>query len=570
MDVYMQAAEEARSATAEQFDLALEAQQIFNVKFCIDQHLATIAASLPEKDRLVYVEQITSTTQRGEGVADVCRRWVIDRVRTESAEQVKATKLDDKYSHNDVGNGERFAEQHHEKFKYANDRKVWLMWDDKRWRDATETEITHAAKRTAKKLLAEALKSDNKEDYSHALNSLSRKSLSNMIACASSEKVFGSNMKKFDRNPDLLTVDNGTVDLSTGRLYPHAREDMLTTLTQIKYDPQATCPRWEQFLYEIFNGDLELISFVQRAVGYSMTGHTREHAFFILFGGGRNGKGRFIKQLMALLGDAARTTRFQTFTISREAEGGNTPALAALAGGRLVSAGEPDEGVRLSESVIKMLTGEDEITVCRKHEHPFSYIPLYKIWLHTNHKPAIRGTDEGIWSRPRLIPFNVTFKTEKEAAAAKVSEGGIRKDPDRKLDAKLNAERSGILAWAVRGAMEWYMHGLGSSVTVERATESYRAESDKLGPFLEECVRSDPGKFTTNDKICEAYSSWCRRNLVDYEMSGQTLSKQLVSRGYVKGKNEKDVRGFKDISIVSPGGLLAVVPGTPVRNGVAR
>jgi putative DNA primase/helicase len=223
----------------------------------------------------------------------------------------------------------------------------------------------------------------------------------------------------------------------------------------------------------------------------------------------------------------------------------------------LVTAGEPDQGVKFSESVIKMLTGEDEIQVCNKHENPFTYTPTYKIWLHCNYKPIIRGTDEGIWSRPRLIPFNVAFMTKEEAARKGVSED-MRRDPDKKLDAKLNAERAGILAWAVRGAQKWYIDGLGRSRTVEAATDDYRVESDQLGPFIEECLCKEVGAFVTNDRLFSAYEAWCRRNLVDFQMTGQTLSKQLSVRGFERGKNNKDMRGFKNLKIAQQPTLFAV------------
>jgi putative DNA primase/helicase len=288
-----------------------------------------------------------------------------------------------------------------------------------------------------------------------------------------------------------------------------------------------------QFLSEVFAGDVDLIRFVNRAVGYSLTGFTREHAFFVLHGSGKNGKGRFIRQLMALAGDAARTTAFTTFAADRARVPGNTPELAELVGARLVCAGEPDEGVRLSESVIKSLTGEDEITVCRKYENPFSFAPTFKLWLHTNHKPEVRGTDDGIWRRPRLIPFNVSFEGRE----------------DLELDAKLDAERPGVLAWAVAGAVEWFRDGLGTCGAVKAATSAYREESDVLKPFVDSHITISPGAFTSSKDLHTSYCRWAAANGID-PWKAQTLAKRLTARGLKTGKDSSGrVRGFVNVQV---------------------
>lgn len=553
-----EAAQAASTATLDEIDSANEAQYIFDRIYCAERHLAAYLPQLSEVDRWEIARKIGPTCN-GEGVVEGVRRWSVEQIREANRDEMTAGFIEKRYARNDTGNGERFANDHWEWFKFLDDRGTWLLWDGKRWRDATKGEMARAAKDTVKRMQAEAVKSDDKEDLAHALASFSRNGLTNMVVSASSEKIFNSRVADFDRNPDLLTVENGTIDLRTGVLRSHEREDMITKLTPIMYDPGADCPRWEQFVLEIFDNDVDLANFVQRAAGYSLTGHTREAAFFILYGTGRNGKGRFVRQFMSLLGDAAKTTSFRTFTnAANNDQSGNTPSLAALAGARLVSAGEPDQGVRLSESTIKMLTGEDEIEVCKKHENPFNYTPLYKIWLHCNYKPEIRGTDEGVWNRPRLIPFNLHFMSEEDALRhASPIDPKQRREPDRELDAKLDAERAGILTWAVRGSRIWYDKGLGRSQAVSEATEMYRSDSDRLAGFIEEHLQRKAGAFASNARIYSVYSSWCARNLVDkrHQMEGVTLSKALIARGFVRDKSA-GARGFSDVAIIGDTGMI--------------
>jgi putative DNA primase/helicase len=355
-----------------------------------------------------------------------------------------------------------------------------------------------------------------------------------MITLAASAKSLEASSSDFDQQPHLLNCLNGTVDLRDGVLQLHDRKNFITKLVDVAYAPMATCPRWEQFLMEVFAGDKELIAFVQRAVGYSLTGHTREHAFFIPYGNGMNGKSVFMRQVLALGGDAARTTSFTTFTADHNKQKGNTPELAELAGMRIVAASEPDEGVRLSESVIKSLTGDDKIEVCKKFEAPFNFVPQFKLWLPTNHKPEIRGIDDGIWRRPRLIPFTVSFEGK----------------ADKQLSEKLFAEQQGILAWAVRGAIDWFANGLGECRTVVDATRSYRQESDALGSFIEDCVTHVDGRFTSNAELYRVYTRWCEANGLE-PWQQNPFSKKFKARGYHDNK-VKGVRGFIGIKAEAP------------------
>lgn len=450
-----------------------------------------------------------------------------------------------KFRFTDVWNGECFANMHADRFRYLVDREVWLIWDGRRWRDATEGELIDAAKEVAKMVFALATSGEDKGAYAWATYAASRKGIGAMLYFGASEKVFAMRRSQFDTHPHLLNCSNGTLDLLTGQLRPHTPDDFLTTLTEIEFDPDAKCERWDRFLREVFvrrdergklGPDEELVSFVQRAVGYSLTGLTREHAFFILHGVGRNGKSVFIRRLHALLGDCARATRFETFTrISSTSI--NTPSIAALAGARLVSSTESDEGLVLSEGLIKQLTGSDVVEAMHKFERPFNFVPSFKIWLATNHRPGIRGTDAAIWARPRLIPFLQTFD-------AVEIDGEVRDMRDLKLDDKLDEEMAGVLAWAVRGAMQWYRSGLGMAPAVREATDAYRAEQDVIGAFLEECAVIDPVSSISASDLQELYLTWCKKNGTVYPLSPATLRGKIDGRGGVSYRKTKSGRFY--------------------------
>lgn len=434
----------------------------------------------------------------------------------------------------DSGNGSLFAQLKGNDFRYALDVQTWFTWDGKRWREAHTPEMLDAAKAVSQVHLDKAALETN-PDRSKVLNSWGNKSrsekgLKSTVVLATTEKAMQVKLGQLDQHPDLLTVANGTLNLRTGVMMPHDRGDLLTKMVAIDYDPQATCPRWLQFLDEVFNGDQELVKFIQRAVGYSLTGHTREQVFFILHGAGCNGKGRFINILQKLLGDYAKGVSFEAISYKRE-PGENTPGVAELPGCRVAVCPEPGEGVRFNEPLIKSLTGQDTISAMKKHKPPFNFDPQFRLWIHSNHKPEIRGTDDGIWRRPKLVPFNVNF-TGRE---------------DRQLDEKLGAELPGILRWALEGAMEWYAEGLGSCNAVNVATKAYRQESDAFQPFVNSCVTPDPTAFTSNKRLLEVYNSWCQANGQE-PWKPDTVKRRMRAKGYQTG-NQGATYGFKGFAV---------------------
>lgn len=448
----------------------------------------------------------------------------IERARSSN----KRTPVDDLQT--DKANGERFAYDHAASLRYLTDRQIWIRWDEKRWRPATDGELFRAAKLVAQGIIDDGQRQTDedirKRRIKWGLDSYSVTRIRAMITMAATELTCELRSGELDQHRHLLTAANGVIDLQSGRLCDHDRRHFLTKLVDIAYDYSATCDRWLKFLDEIFDGRAELIAYVRRAIGYSLSGFTREHVFFFAHGGGCNGKSLLVRILMRLCGDAAVSTSFSTLTADRSAQGGATPELADLHSARLVVSGEADEGVRLSEGLVKLLTGDDPITCRRLYEAPFTFTPQFKLWLAANHKPVIKGTDDGIWRRPRLLPFDVSFKGRE----------------DKQLAQKLDAELPGILRWAVAGAVEWFEHGLGEAPEVTAATAEYRTESDVIGQFLGDEFELHRDAFTPTDEIYAAYSKWCEQVGLD-PLKKPTLTKRITARG-LRADRQCDQRGI--------------------------
>ncbi|MGH9799483.1 MAG: DNA primase family protein, partial [Blastocatellia bacterium] len=310
-----------------------------------------------------------------------------------------------------------------------------------------------------------------------------------------------------------------------------------TKITGVKYDAAATCPRWLQFLAEIFAGDAELIEFVQRAFGYSLTGDTSEQVFFLLYGIGKNGKTTFLNVVRALLGEYGTAAQMDTFSERGKQANGHNEDLARLRGARFVSAVETEESRRLAEGAIKQITGGDPVAASFKGEHVFTYTPQYKIWLAANHRPVIRGTDEGIWRRVLLIPFLEAFETDPE----KAKQPGKRA-ADKNLEKTLLAELSGILNWTIQGCLKWQAKGLPRPERVKAATNQYREDSDILGQYLAQRTTSENSRAQTNaTEFYRDYYLWCehsghypiKQNQFADGLRDREFSKQKVSGGKI-------------------------------------
>ncbi|MAG14040.1 MAG: hypothetical protein CMN78_05540 [Spirochaetales bacterium] len=416
----------------------------------------------------------------------------------------------------DAGNAERFAYFTRNTCRYCDDYSKWLINDGQRWVIDNRNEILRLAKEVNRSLysLAGQIRDDSKrtEVASHLIKSESDSRMRAMLHLAQSELPIVPD--ELDSDRDLFNVANGTIDLITGTLQAHDPNDLITKVANVEFDASATCPAWKRFLAEITDNHTSLQEFLQSSVGYSLTGDTSEQCIFIQYGTGSNGKSTFNGVLTSLFGDYWQQTPVESLLVKNRE---TIPAdLARLKGARLVTAAEVESGRRIAESLIKQMSGGDEITARYLYGEWFSYKPQFKIFIQTNHKPVIRGSDYAIWRRIRLIPFSVTFSPEKQ---------------DRHLLHKLEAELAGILNWALEGLERWREKGLEMPDEVRTATNEYRSEMDVLSAFLGDCCNTGNGSMASAKSLYSAYAEWCE-STGEYKMSQRAMGTKLRERGF--------------------------------------
>lgn len=429
----------------------------------------------------------------------------------------------DPYRGTDEANAVLFLELHGQDVRYCPPWSTWLLWTATHWRIDDRLDIDRLAGDLPKMLYRRAAEfNDSKQrrsivDLGRSLESTHRRTAF-LLAARCRLVVHHSDLNK---GHFLLNASNGTVNLKTGELREHRRMDLLTHDTEIPYQPDAACPTWQRFLSDVFQGDAELISFVQRAIGYSLTGSVTEQVLLICYGSGSNGKSVFLNILRRLLGSLALQAAPDLLMADRYRR--HPTEQADLFGKRLVVCQETAEGRRFNESLVKQLTGGDAIRARRMHENFWEFPPTHKLWLATNHRPEIKGTDHAIWRRPRLIPFDVQF----------TDEGLHRKDPD--MEAKLMAELPGILAWSVRGCLAWQRDGLGIPQAVRAATEAYRADMDVLAAWISECCVTGKRCEAKAADLYGSYTRWCESNGETPEAQ-RKWGMRLTERGFQRDR----------------------------------
>ena len=434
-----------------------------------------------------------------------------------------------KYSPTDMGNSERFLEQNRDEVQFCYKWNRWLAWDGKRWLLDDMADITRRAHNTVRGILLEAASETDddrrRETAKHALLSESRFRTENMLEMA--KPYISVEPSQLDSHPMLLNVQNGVLDLATGDLKPHNPDLSLPKIINAEYDQDAKCPCWEAFLRLITGEDEDLQLFLQKAVGYSLTGLTDEHALFFLFGVGKNGKTTFTEYLRRLFNDYSQRTDIEALMQHWDQGVAASPHVASLTGSRFVVASEMPEGRRLNESLIKDLTGGDSITARFLYSNPFTFLPTHKLWVFGNHEPRVSGTDEGFWRRMRVIPFKTVIQNPR---------------PMSEILAEFDDEKSGILTWATVGCLLWQNNGLEMAQVVEEATTAYRTEQDVVAQFLTDCVETSSDYSVEKNKIYKTWSSWCEDNNEDIarKRSKRWFVQQLSSRGYQAGGHGRE------------------------------
>lgn len=428
---------------------------------------------------------------------------------------------DRRYEPTEHGLMRRLIDAHGDDLAYVADTGRWHVWDGRRWaHDVTGQRhrlLRGVVEDVGADVVAERDATRRRDLFRHFEAAQTARFEKAVFEMAETDAKVVCTVDQLDRDAWALNIKNGTLDLRTGELRPHRREELLTRLAPVDYDPDAQCPTWDWFVEWVTCGDADLATYLQRAVGYSMTGDVTEQCVFFAHGGGANGKSTFLGTIEAMLGlgdDGHALAAAPTLLVaSRNAE--HPTVVADLVGRRLVVCQEIEEGARLDEVRVKSLSGGDAIKARFMRRDYFTFQPSGKLWLGANHKPRVRGTDHAIWRRMRLIPF-----------AATVADA----DRDPHLPDRIRAELPGVLAWAVRGCLDWQKDGIDAPAAVTTATDDYRASQDIVAGWLDECCIIDPTSAATPKSLFDSYTSWCDANR-ERPLSQKALAQHLYAKG---------------------------------------
>lgn len=424
------------------------------------------------------------------------------------------------YEQNDTGNAERMFDMFGNTLKYSYENKLWYYWDGRVWKEDLIGQVKKMCDKCIENMKKEAFKEDDPEVQMQLLKWANKTSNSkpkeNMLKELQHIGTIPVLTSELDTQKDFINCSNGIVNLRNGELIAHDPNYLCTKITKSSYDNTTTKKpiKWLDFLDTVTQGDKELQDYIQKAVGYSLTGSTKEQCIFFLYGLGRNGKSTFLDIISELAGNYASHAQPETIMTKNQMSSNTLSDIARLRGARFVTTVEPNENVKLNEGLVKQLTGGDKVTARFLYGREFEFIPEFKIWLGANHKPIIKGTDEGIWRRIRLIPFTANIPDNKI---------------DKNLKAKLKAELPLIMKWAVDGAIRWQKEGLKIPKVVAEATKEYRFEMDLLSRFMEEYVIVDKTSKIKANELYNYYCDWCEENN-EYISSATKFGKDMKNK----------------------------------------
>ena len=434
----------------------------------------------------------------------------------------------------DSTNAMRLVKENGRDIRYNAAWKKWIVWNGQYWEmDEGGVLIHEKGLEMVRNIYDELLKTaDYRERIDIEKAAMMSESVRRRKAFVEAATWIGAlrvKTEQLDPNPWLLNLKNGTIDILSGEFREHRQEDMITKIANVEYDPHVDCPLWKQFIREIMDYKGDIIQFVQTAAGWSLSGDISEQTMFILYGTGANGKSTFLNTIMYLMGDYAIATPTETFMRKSDQY---TNDVARLRGTRFVTTTEVEQGRRLAEPLIKKITGNDDMTARFLYGEFFNFKPTFKIFMATNHKPVIKGTDYGIWRRIKLIPFTKRISEEQQ---------------DRHLELKLREEASGILNWLLEGTARWKDEKLKAPKAVLFATNEYRGEMDVIGNFINErCVQNKELTIPIKD-LYKAYADWCGVNN-EHAVSERFFSLRLKEMGFEQGRTA-EVRFWVGISI---------------------
>ncbi len=446
-------------------------------------------------------------------------------------------------SRNDIGNARRFIRNHNGDLKYCYPWKKWLMWDGNRWAVDQKGSVFRNAKKVSelmwdeiKKFGRDVSEQTLEQVMGFAKSSSSERSICHMIHLAESEDGHQFMPSELDANPWLFNCPNGTIDLRTGEIKAHQKSDLITQMSPVKFNADATCPTWEAFLLKVFDSP-EMVSYIQRLCGCWLTGIVKDETLPILWGVGSNGKTTFVNAIMEILGPDYAMKAATDFLMVKKFQGHPTEK-ADLFRKRFVICSETDESGRLDEAMVKDLTGREKIRARRMREDNWEFDPTHKIGLMTNHLPQIRGTDHGIWRRIRKIEFGKQFWNPDIGET-----GPPELMRDNTLGDRLIEEYTGILTWMVCGAIEWHQFGEMAPKSVSNWTSEYRASQDVLKTFIDECCVLGINESITVGDLYTAFSKWAKASN-EFAVKKTKFGILMTERGFQRDHSDRFYLGI--------------------------